>query len=587
MNHVKNYFSIRDRLMRITMTVVFTIAALFIVFCIILFKQFLNKSLLQYSQLNLSLLSENISAQMINIENMTGNCTSHKSIIDYFENEAETEEEALNAFKDAYSAFYYSYIECASHQYINHILICDFYDYDNFMQATGNKKSFIYNPLSEIKTSESFILYKLAPQNPYVIIEESPFGDSKEQVITIIYPISVNKNHVPAAFLYLQLSTNVITDYTESYELDPDSALYLFKGDSIYKINGTYFDAQTDFSYEKDSALTQTIYYSNWSLLQTLSPNYMIYQTKYFLIASIGVIFLLLVFGVLYSIYLQKLITKPVNKLQHRITAISEGDFSFDPDIQWPDDFGDIGRGINTMSRQIVALMDRRIADEKEKSDLEYEMLLNQMTPHFVYNTLNTIRWMALMQNADGIAEMTGALARLMKNVSKLPNTPIPVHKELELIDDYFAILKLRYGNTITLKYNILDMAIKECAIVKYTLQPLVENAIFHGIEPKQKTGLITITADKIDDGHCYIEVLDDGVGIDPARIPSLLENDSNHTSGGLMKHMGLYNVHQRLRLAFGPDYGLQIESEPGRYTKITVKLPYPKGDLYVETTDC
>ena len=127
----------------------------------------------------------------------------------------------------------------------------------------------------------------------------------------------------------------------------------------------------------------------------------------------------ILVLGLLLAFLLHRMITPPITALQNRITKISSGDFSFDPAIEWNNELGDIGRGINSMSASVTALMDHRLEDEKQKQDLEYRMLQNQINPHFIYNTLNSIKWMATIQHAPGIAEMVTALSRLLKSVSK------------------------------------------------------------------------------------------------------------------------------------------------------------------------
>ena len=111
------------------------------------------------------------------------------------------------------------------------------------------------------------------------------------------------------------------------------------------------------------------------------------------------------------------MIARPITALQSRIEAVGSGDFSADPAIEWDNELGDIGRGINKMSGNITALMDRRLEDEKQKQDLEYRMLQNQINPHFIYNTLNSIKWMATIQHAPGIAQMVTALSRLLKIV--------------------------------------------------------------------------------------------------------------------------------------------------------------------------
>jgi two-component system sensor histidine kinase YesM len=217
--------------------------------------------------------------------------------------------------------------------------------------------------------------------------------------------------------------------------------------------------------------------------------------------------------------------------------------------------------GINRMAREITLLMDKTIADEKNKKDLEYRMLQNQITPHFLYNTLNSIKWMATIQNAGGIAEMTTALSRLLQTVSKDIRKVVPLRDELSLLNDYLIIQKYRYGDSVTLEKEIADESLLDTPIPRFTLQPLAENAIFHGIEPKGSgTIVVKVTENKNDTGasEVLVSITDNGIGI----------------KADVIAGMGIHNVDERLRYAFGEAYGLCVESEEGKYTSITIRLP-------------
>ena len=160
----------------------------------------------------------------------------------------------------------------------------------------------------------------------------------------------------------------------------------------------------------------------------------------------------ILALGSALAFLLQRVITRPVEALQKRIETVGSGNFAPDRTVEWNNELGDIGRGINKMSGNITALMDRRLEDEKQKQDLEYRMLQNQINPHFIYNTLNSIKWMATIQHAPGIAEMVTALSRLLKSVSKGNERLVPLYEEFALLNDYFTIQQYRYGGTITLE---------------------------------------------------------------------------------------------------------------------------------------
>ena len=238
--------------------------------------------------------------------------------------------------------------------------------------------------------------------------------------------------------------------------------------------------------------------------------------------------------GGLLMVIMNRMIHTPLTRLRDKIQRIAEGDFSREPSIEWNHELGEIGKGINNLSESVTLLMDKRIEDEKQKRDLEYRMLQSQINPHFIYNTLNSIKWMATIQGANGISEITTALSRLLRSISKSTQLLIPIREELSFLEDYFIIQNYRYGGTITFLLQVDDASIYDKKIVRFTLQPLVENAIFHGIEPKGGTGHITVhafyeTASESSVRNIRIDVTDDGVGMSPQKAAQiLLDNNDN-----------------------------------------------------------
>lgn len=187
------------------------------------------------------------------------------------------------------------------------------------------------------------------------------------------------------------------------------------------------------------------------------------------------------------------------------------------------------------MSQDLAALIQKRIQDEKERKDLEYRILQSQINPHFLYNTLNSIKWMATIQGASGISEMTTALARLLKSISKGSHNRITLREELNLVKDYFLIQQYRYGGSISLECEISEEALYDCLIHRFTLQPLIENALFHGIEPKGCAGKIRISANLDREAarqpRLIISVWDNGIGMDAETIKRVLSGTQKPTA--------------------------------------------------------
>jgi two-component system sensor histidine kinase YesM len=252
--------------------------------------------------------------------------------------------------------------------------------------------------------------------------------------------------------------------------------------------------------------------------------------------------------------------------------------------------------GINRQAGELAALMEKRIADEKKARDLEYRMLQSQINPHFLYNTLNSIKWMASIQNASGIAKMTTALSRLLRTLTKDTRKTASLGEELALLDDYLVIQKYRYGDSVTVKKEIAEDYLLDTLVPRFTLQPLVENAIFHGLEPKGG-GIITVRVrtDPEDPSQTLVSIEDNGVGMSNETIAKVRLAQGNAAGadgsgqepegGDVFRKLGLRNVAERLRYAFGENGGLSIASEEGKYTTITITLkreacPEPAGRM-------
>ena len=405
------------------------------------------------------------------------------------------------------------------------------------------------------------------------------------------------------AHVCIFVSPSVITAPLRGFTLSEGGKLLWEMGEHIYTVqNNTLTELDTDRTYYKDTrpfdaetldSLTEVyergsgvntqlivrypIGVHDLYLIEVLPNGPLQRQIPYLSASLIFSLAAILALGSALAFLLHRMIARPITALQSRIEAgVGSGDFSADPAIEWDNELGDIGRGINKMSGNITALMDRRLEDEKQKQDLEYRMLQNQINPHFIYNTLNSIKWMATIQHAPGIAEMVTALSRLLKSVSKGNERLVPLYEEFALLNDYFTIQQYRYGGTITLDVSYIEdeNLTHSCLIPRFTLQPLVENAIFHGIEPKGSAGEVTLRVERdAANGDVLILLSDDGVGMTPAQAAKALQEPGPEEAAAKYRHVGIWNVHRRLQYSFGDAYGLRIESEPGVGTTVTVRL--------------
>ena len=420
-----------------------------------------------------------------------------------------------------------------------------------------------------------------------------------EPVLYTVSPVLNNVDGTIIGYVYLAVSTNVILQPLAGYHFLDEGSLYLQIGEASYQlVDGQFIEIELNFDDMRPSgdaalnATTEIFSFQNANggrylavssplgqtglvLTQTFPVGLVLQETYFvvrlFLLICLGVFIL----GVLIALYLSRIINRPVKQIGQQVQAIAAGDFTPNPHIEWDDEFGEIGRGINQLARDVDALIQSRLESEKRKRDLEYKMLQSQINPHFLYNSLNSIKWMATIQNATGIAEITVSLSRLLKSIAKIDRAVVPLAQELALLDDYFVISRYRYGESITSKVNVADELLG-CDIPIFTLQPIVENAIFHGIEANGGIGTVIVEA-FISDGALEITVEDDGIGMDDDTIHSVFQTDGADNRS-LFQKVGIYNVHTRIQYEFGAEYGLRIESRPGEFTRVIVRIPFSEG---------
>lgn len=261
-------------------------------------------------------------------------------------------------------------------------------------------------------------------------------------------------------------------------------------------------------------------------------------------------------------------VTRPLRKLSKTMEQFGEGNLSVYIPIQYQDEIGMLSEEFNRMAKQIKELIDQVYREQKEKRKSELAALQAQINPHFLYNTLNSVSSLIRMECSDEAFTMIHAIGMFYRTSLSDGKTLIPVEQEIINIENYIQIQKFRYGSKIEYKIDVSSDIGREW-IVKLTLQPLVENAIYHGVKELHRKGKIEIKGWREED-IIYFTVTDNGVGISKEKMEHLLEDGK----GSRRYSYGLYNIQQRLRLYFGKEYGLKIESMEGQGTIVTVIIP-------------
>ncbi|MFD0677912.1 MULTISPECIES: sensor histidine kinase [unclassified Paenibacillus] len=268
------------------------------------------------------------------------------------------------------------------------------------------------------------------------------------------------------------------------------------------------------------------------------------------------------------SVAISSGITRPLLKLLRHIKRVRDGNMDTKVNLGTQEEFGELSESFNEMTVELKNLISKVREDEKRIRTAELRALQSQINPHMLYNTLDSIYWMTITKEYEEIGEMTTALAQFFRLILNKGNELTTISKEVETVEHYLRIQKLQFKDKFDYKIEV-DADIQSESCIKLLLQPLVENAILHGIKPlRHKRGFIRIKGRR--EGNVMVlEVVDNGVGMDDVQIEALLEQPL-HDDGGY----GAYNVNERIGLAYGTEYGIQYESDPHRGTTVRVLLP-------------
>ena len=252
----------------------------------------------------------------------------------------------------------------------------------------------------------------------------------------------------------------------------------------------------------------------------------------------------------------------------------SEGDFSVNlAEGISKNEFNDLNTGFNHMIQKINSLIQTVYKAELLRKEAEYASLQAQTNPHFLYNTLDTICWQAKLAGNDAIFDTTYSLASLLRASMGNTDPYITVSQELSYIRDYIQIQKARFRDKIQANIAV-EPALMPVMIPKLILQPIVENALLHGIMMKEeKKGTILLTGWKEGNDIVFI-ISDDGAGIPPEKLDSLLDEHTQAVVGSSSRHIGVSNTNLRLKSLYGSKYGLSFTSVPGQGTEVTLRIP-------------
>ncbi|WP_027292201.1 MULTISPECIES: sensor histidine kinase [Robinsoniella] len=390
--------------------------------------------------------------------------------------------------------------------------------------------------------------------------------------------------------LLVDMSFSGIEQLFYKVNTDSDGYIYLIGGEgeiiyhprqkAIYsKLNtennlraATYDDGthRETFDGIERSVTVKTVGYTGWKIVSVV-PTAELYlsltQIQFFVITI--VIFAILLMSIL-NMLISTRIATPIKKLEDSVKELEKGNLSLNIYEGGSHEIRHLGRTIRSMVVQMQKLMADIVQEQESKRKSELDALQSQINPHFLYNTLDSIVWMIEVEQYKEAISMVTALARLFRISLSKGKTIITIYDELEHARNYMNIQKTRYKNRFVFKINV-DAAIMEYSTIKLIIQPILENAIYYGMEYMDGDGLIEVKGYE-KDGDIFIDVVDNGLGIPKEMVDYLLtDNGRIHKKGS---GVGLVNVHQRIRLYFGKPYGLEIQSELDIGTTVRIHLP-------------
>ncbi len=391
-----------------------------------------------------------------------------------------------------------------------------------------------------------------------------------------------------AGLLFLNVYLDYFKKYLKINSSDYDGFLWLnCEGTAIYhqgSLTGTQF--KTLIPNEKKSGICYVEKYkgygivnqslsNGWKLVSFTSNKRLFHRVRFifyffllFTLVSLGLIILIVL-----PIILR--ITRPITQLTRATNEVASGNLDISLNISSDDELEDLAKSFNRMTQDLQKYLAQSVENEKMKREMEFEILLSQVNPHFIYNVLNTIIYMARRDKNHDIAALAESFIRILQDGIKVGDQGLftTVQEEMEVVNHYITIQKYRYPDRFDIRWNI-DPAYLHCLIPKTIIQPLVENALFHGICPKEEKGIITVTITRNAE-DIVLKIADDGVGMDQEMIRKLLQGEKVYEPETKLRPIGLANIRDRVRFIYGEGYRIQIQSVPGEGTMVLVKIPF------------
>ncbi|WP_248925959.1 cache domain-containing sensor histidine kinase [Paenibacillus hamazuiensis] len=419
------------------------------------------------------------------------------------------------------------------------------------------------------------------------------------QADTITFGRSIRYNRQVIGVVMIDIDYNVIE---HAYDIKTSQGGFVYVIDSngqfIYNssssfpydnVNGTFLESiyqkalTSSYLEEKilQKELNLIVSYNSittgWTTIATIPEHNLIQGVAKLRNQIIEGVLLIFIIVLLVSIALSSQITKNLKRLRNTMLWVKKGNLLIPSKITSQDEVGELKEVFESMILQLKQLIEDNKLQEKQKRDAELAALQAQIRPHFLYNTLNTIKYMANIRQADNISEVTASLIDLLRGVLGNTKEFVTLREELDYVRSYMTIQTYKYMNEFS--YSIqAEPEILNCKILKFILQPIVENALLHGIGHMQQGGIVSVRVFR-EGSLMKLEVRDNGKGMHEEQIEKLLQKKGGPAKSGSFSGIGIHNVHERIRMVYGESYGIEIFSQPDLFTVMELTLPLSKGD--------
>ncbi|GAA0137924.1 hypothetical protein YSY43_47650 [Paenibacillus sp. YSY-4.3] len=446
-----------------------------------------------------------------------------------------------------------------------------------------------YIPFSDYDPNSVIVQWKGFQQ-----VEADADADQTDEQVTFISMYKFIDNHRthPDGFILFQLNEQFFTDFLASPQIiesgylmliSPDSDIYFKPVDNRYSlqpevINKIQLSASPSGMEEIKSAdgvnlvvLYDTIEINKWRIAAVFPRNELLLKIesiKYVTLVSMGI---MIIFAMFFSMILARLLTQPLIKLTRIVNKIGNGNLKLHFDKELPNEIGVLSSGIQNLILRIEDLLLQVEHKQIQVKNAEFKVLQAQIQPHFLYNTLYSIRQLCDMGLADDASKMVQAMSNYYRISISRGIEIITIKEELEHIENYLYIQHMRYGDDFDYEIDV-DPALYPYKILKLTLQPLLENALYHGVKQQRKKGEIRVTG-TFQHGQIRFQVTDNGVGMPAERLAEITQSLENPESEHSQIGYGVRNVQMRLRMQYGPKCGLSYASELNQGTCVTVMI--------------